>query len=307
MIAVAAFVVGALTSALLWAGMASAFGEASVLTRRNYRDHELPVAAGAVVVLAVVGVSAIHTLVVGWNEMSVAELQRGATLGLGGAAGLALGFGFLGLFDDLAGGASTKGFRGHLRALAHGTVTSGLVKLVGGVLVAVALVASSADPSTGGVDTGSTVRGGLLVAAAANLGNLFDRAPGRVIKVSLLGALTVAATGAPGWHLTGPMLVIGAGAGLLVADLRERCMLGDTGSNVLGAAVGWGLVLSLGTTGEWVALAIVVAGNLASEVVSFSSVIDRVAPLRWFDRWGTLPERRSHGSGIRAGSGGTAI
>lgn len=294
MIAIAAFVTGALVSAVLWAGMAAAFRASPVLVRRNYRDHELPIAGGVVVVLSVVVVSAVYSVVVRWHGYSLDEVERGATI----SAFLALGFGFLGLFDDLAGGVSTKGFRGHLRALARGEVTSGLVKLVGGVLVGVAAV---------GLDASTAIRGGLLVAASANLGNLFDRAPGRVIKVSMLGAVVVAVAGAPGWHLTGPMLVLGAGAGMLVPDLRERCMLGDTGSNVLGACVGWGLVVSLGPTGQWVALAVVVAGNLASEVVSFSRVIDRIAPLRWLDRWGTLPERRSFGAGIRAGSGGTSI
>jgi hypothetical protein len=125
----------------------------------------------------------------------------------------------------------------------------------------------------------------------ARLGNLFDRAPGRTVKVSLLGGAVVVALGAPAWELAGMALVLGAGVGLLVPELRERCMLGDTGSNVLGAAVGFGLVVAAGATGEWVALAIVVALNAASEVVSFTKVIDRTPPLRWLDRVGSLPER----------------
>ena len=70
-------------------------------------------------------------------------------------------------------------------------------------------------------------------------------------------------------------------------------MLGDTGANMLGAAVGFGLVVSLDAVGEWLVLLVVVALNLASEFVSFSAVIDRVAPLRALDRLGTRPERRS--------------
>ena len=57
----------------------------------------------------------------------------------------------------------------------------------------------------------------------------------------------------------------------------------------LGAAAGALLVVRLGTTGEWIALAGLVALNLASEVVSFSRVIDRTAPLRLADRWGRRP------------------
>ena len=67
--------------------------------------------------------------------------------------------------------------------------------------------------------------------------------------------------------------MLGAGAGLLVPDLRERCMLGDAGANVLGAAVGLGVVLACSPGVRLVVLAVVVALNLASEVVSFSRVI----------------------------------
>jgi len=38
------------------------------------------------------------------------------------------------------------------------------------------------------------------------------------------------------------------------------------------------------------ALVVLVVANIAAELVSFSSIIDRVAPLRWFDRLGRVPE-----------------
>jgi hypothetical protein len=114
---------------------------------------------------------------------------------LGGAT---IGFALIGLFDDLAGDTAVKGFAGHLGALRRGEVTSGLVKLVGGVLFGVLAVSG---------DVVDSLRGGLLVAATANLANLFDRAPGRVVKVSLLGGVVVAALGGLGWSLTGPLVV----------------------------------------------------------------------------------------------------
>jgi hypothetical protein len=279
-IAVAAFVVGGVASALLWAALSAQFAEAPQVRRANYRGAELPVAAGVVIVLAVVLVAAVYEAAVRAGGTSADELARGATVLAGGT----VGFGLIGLLDDLVGGAATKGFRGHLGALARGRVTTGLVKLVWGVLFGFL-----AAPG----DLGGSLRAGVLIAATANLANLFDRAPGRVVKVSLLGAVVVAVCGAPGWHLTGPMLVLGAGAGMLVPDLRETCMLGDTGANVLGAAVGFGLVVALGDTGQWVALAVVVALNLVSERVSFTRVIDATPPLRWLDRLGARPERRA--------------
>lgn len=82
------------------------------------------------------------------------------------------------------------------------------------------------------------------------------------------------------------MLVVGASVGLLIPDLRERCMLGDTGSNVIGAAVGWGLTIAVGATGQWIALAVVVVLDVVSETISFTKVIDRTPPLRFVDRLG---------------------
>jgi len=282
MVALVAFVVGGAVSAALWRGLAPQWRASDVLRRANYRGHELPVASGVVIVLAVLVASAGYLLVAGFTGLTGTEAQRLAALTAGGT----VGFGLIGLLDDLIGATSTKGFRGHLGAVARGQVTTGLVKLVWGVLIGMLAV-----PAGGW----ATVRGGLLVAATANLGNLFDRAPGRAVKVSLLGGILVVLLGAPSWELAGPLLVLGAGAGLLVPDLRERCMIGDTGSNVLGAAVGYGLVVACGATGEWIALALVVALNLLSEAVSFTTVIDATPPLRALDRLGTLPERRAWG------------
>jgi UDP-N-acetylmuramyl pentapeptide phosphotransferase/UDP-N-acetylglucosamine-1-phosphate transferase len=282
MSAVIAFFVGAVVAASLWRAMAPQFHESDVLRRENYRGHALPVASGVVVVLAVVFVGAVASIMIKFGGESDRELSN--VEGLVRFAWATVGFGFIGLLDDLVGATSTKGFRGHLGALASGRVSTGLVKLVWGVLLGVL-----ASPGDGW----SAVRGGVLIAACANLGNLFDRAPGRTVKVSLLGGAAVVALGAPAVQLSGMMVVLGAGLGMLVPDLRERCMLGDTGSNVLGAAVGFGLVVAAGSTGEWVALAAVVALNIASEFVSFTKVIDATAPLRFFDRVGALPERRT--------------
>ena len=80
--------------------------------------------------------------------------------------------------------------------------------------------------------------------------------------------------------------LMGAAVGVLPEDLRERVMLGDTGANILGGVLGLVVVLECSRTARnGIFIALIVA-NLVSEFVSFSSVIDRVPPLRWFDRLG---------------------
>jgi UDP-N-acetylmuramyl pentapeptide phosphotransferase/UDP-N-acetylglucosamine-1-phosphate transferase len=253
---------------------------APLFERENFRGRRLPVAAGLVVVLAVLAV------IGGWLVGDVLWDARRVRLELSlhAAAVATVGFGLLGLLDDLAGSGGRRGFRGHLEALSHGELTTGLVKLVGGGLVAIVAVAPWVGESFR-----QLVAGALVVALSANLANLLDRAPGRVGKASLLAFAALALTSRLDVALTGPAIVAGAGAGLLVPDIRERCMLGDTGANVLGAGAGLGLVMTT-TPGAWeIGAVVLLALNLSSEWVSFSRVIDRLPPLRWLDRLGAPP------------------
>ena len=73
---------------------------------------------------------------------------------------------------------------------------------------------------------------------------------------------------------------------LLVGDLRERLMLGDAGANPIGAALGLAVVLSCAPLTRTCVMVVLLVLNLLSERFSFSSVIDRVSPLRGLDRWG---------------------
>lgn len=270
-------VAGAAAASLLWVALRPTF-VGPVFERANYRGARLPTAVGVVVGVAVVVVEAGVTVVDALGVDVDADTIAGRRL----AVSAAVGFALLGLLDDLGGAGESGGFRGHLRALAARRLTTGVVKLFGGAALAVVVVAAGTEQRP----LGRLVADAALVALAANLGNLLDRAPGRVGKsVLVAGAVLLVATGA-GPELAGVALVLGAGAGLLVPDLRERCMLGDAGANALGAAVGLGVVLACSPGVRVVVLVVVAVLNVASEVVSFSRVIDAVPPLRWLDHLG---------------------
>lgn len=270
---------GFAVATVLWMLLQPSFAAPSLL-RTNYRDIDVPVAGGIVIAASVVFAEAARAAynVATGDDGGVGDPERAAVLFA------AVGFCVLGVFDDLAGDAEAKGFRGHLAAFARGRLTTGGLKLFGGAAVAVVAVAAGRE-----VSLARLLADAALVALAANLGNLFDRAPGRVTKVALVsfGAL-LAATGAPAL-LAASAVVIGAGAGTLMPDLRERVMLGDAGANVLGAVVGLAVVLSTTPLTRTIVLVAVLILNLLSEVVSFSRVIARVPPLRFFDRFGRLP------------------
>jgi UDP-N-acetylmuramyl pentapeptide phosphotransferase/UDP-N-acetylglucosamine-1-phosphate transferase len=255
-----------------------------VLERENYRGHRLPTAAGILIVIAVLLVEAGRAVLGG--------------LGLGDEPGLTVerslvlfavfAFGLLGFVDDVLGDGTARGFSGHIGALAHGRITTGFLKLFGGAGVAVVLVA------TPGFASGRRLLvDAVLIALAANLGNLLDRAPGRTLKCGLVAYVPLAlvlGTGAAGVAIAPAM---GAAFALLPDDLAERVMLGDTGANVVGAVLGLGVVLGRGETTRVTALVIVVVLTIVAEVSSFSRIIDRVPPLRWFDRLGGTRERRA--------------
>ena len=255
---------------------------APALQRRNYRGHLVPTAGGVLLVVAVLVVEAGRAVL---GALGVGE-HGGLTLARSEVLFAVFGFGMLGLVDDLIGDGRDRGFRGHVGALLGGRLTTGFLKLFGGAGVAVVLVA------TPGFKTGRTLLvDALLIALAANLGNLLDRAPGRVAKASLLLYVPLAlmlGDSAIGLALAP---VMGAAFGLLGPDLREGLMLGDAGANVLGAALGLGVVLGRGEDARLTVLLALAALNLAAEFVSFSTVIDRIAPLRRLDRLGTRPER----------------
>ena len=225
--------------------------------RTNHRGAAVSLASGPALALAATCTSRL-------------PLPAAAVAGLSAA--------LVGRYDDVAGAREhervVKGFRGHLRALRGGRVTAGTVKVVGigtAGLVAAALLPDRRPPV-------EVLVGGGIVAGTANLLNLLDLRPGRALKVGLAGAL---ALGQPG--------VAGAAAALLPGDLGERTMLGDAGANALGALLGLALADRLGSTGRRRALGVLATLTAASEVVSYSRVIDAVPPLRALDRLGRRP------------------
>ena len=234
---------------------------------------------------------------------------------LGGVVA-SLGGGLAGYIDDVDqgahdGGKVAKGLKGHLGALAHGQVTTGVIKIAGigaSALAASSLVGSKATSVSG--KAADLALNTVLIAGTANLANLLDLRPGRALKATVLVAAPLSyfscaaakpeasgASGAPSATPAAPASASGASAqrllasGLnaaaitaLVEDLQETTMLGDTGANAAGALLGTSLAandswkLRLGTTLGVVGLI------LASEKVSFSKVIAANPALNWLDQ-----------------------
>jgi hypothetical protein len=179
----------------------------------------------------------------------------GWTVGLRGGPVAAVAA--LGLADDLWSGPE-RGFRAHLRSGS----TTGVLKLVGIPLVG--LVATR------------KISGGLLVGLAANVLNQLDTRPGRALKAYIAGAVAV---GAP---LRTAVL-------LLPYDLRERTMLGDAGSNALGAMLGLSSVSRLTGTSRWLAIGALAGLTVLGERRSLGELIERTPVVAYLDGLGREP------------------
>jgi hypothetical protein len=160
----------------------------------------------------------------------------------------------IGLADDLWSGPE-RGFRAHLKS----GRTTGMLKLVG--IPAIGLLATR------------RVSGALLVGLAANFLNQLDTRPGRALKAYLGVAIPLEAP-------------VGIAVLLLPYDLREMAMLGDAGSNALGALLGLNSVKRFTGRGQWVAIGALAGLTLLGERKSTGAWIERTPGLSWIDGLG---------------------
>jgi hypothetical protein len=163
----------------------------------------------------------------------------------------------IGLADDVWSGPE-RGFKGHLGA----GNTTGVLKLVGIPLV--------------GLLATRKLSGALLVGLAANFLNQLDTKPGRALKAYIAGAVV---TGAP----------LGSAVLLLPYDLREKVMLGDAGSNALGAMLGLSSVSRITGSSRWLAIGALAGLTLLGERRSLGELIERTPVLRTIDSLGREP------------------
>jgi UDP-N-acetylmuramyl pentapeptide phosphotransferase/UDP-N-acetylglucosamine-1-phosphate transferase len=258
-------------------------GEAGFV-RRNYAGRDVPVPSGLLIPMAgfvALGIAA------PLDRLFDDTILSGP--GLAGAIIYIVGVCLLGAIDDLLGtpviegGLGRKdprGLRGHAKATFSGGFSTGAVKAIGSLGLAAFAV-------------GLIVPGKweyllaiALVVVTTNLFNLLDLRPGRALKVFfvLIVGLAIGA-----WTL-GPLWTMGAFIGslpvLFYFDLTEQGMLGDTGSNVIGAIAGLWMVMVLSTTAQAIALAVVFLITLYGEFRSISGLIDRTPVLRFLDHFG---------------------
>ena len=225
---------------------------------------------------------------------------------------------FFGWLDDRFGQRGDGGFKGHIKSLMQGKLTTGMVKVLG--IGFTALAVSAAWFGLGLMD-GSIFRlsAGTMfwimlstcaIALSANLINLFDLRPTRASKAYLFlidqaffiiacaTAVVVLVLGVFSfWAEMGRQFIyvlwlLGPIVAIWRYDAEEKAMLGDAGANPAGALLGFYVVVGLFYTGAGLVVLlplyvlIVLTLNLLSEKYSFSKLIESVPLLKKIDMLG---------------------
>ena len=229
-----------------------------------------------------------------------------------------LGLMAIGFLDDIF-DENIRGYRGHFSSLMEGRLTAGMLKALWGTALTVLVVFNDGLLARNMYTETVSPAAVLLLKAMAVLTVLFwanglnflDRRPGRALKVFLFLGLAISFWGlaargvsTPVWgsrslihggDISGPLtlmlplLVIVLA--LLPVDLGGKAMLGDAGSNPLGALLGFYALLMLPPGGRLLFLFLGLMLNLIGERVSISGVIDGNRFLSFLDRLGCHAEK----------------
>ncbi|MFA6451393.1 MAG: hypothetical protein WCX65_18105 [bacterium] len=253
--------------------------------RINFRGRYIPTSLGIAYALLTI------VMLLGVSFWKAGIADRVAPMAI-----IVIGFALLGLLDDTMQTREKGGFRGHLSRMgSEGEISTALLKMFfGGALSLLVALLYWRDQGI------MAIADAIIVALSANMINLLDVRPGRAVKgfstavlFILIGSVIGSFFGKSGilpvtWFLIGPFAVWT----LIYAPIDFRCrgMLGDSGSNVLGAVMGLLIVWELNATNRWVALGLLFGFHLFSEAVSLTALIEKISPLRWLDKLGVKPD-----------------
>jgi UDP-N-acetylmuramyl pentapeptide phosphotransferase/UDP-N-acetylglucosamine-1-phosphate transferase len=257
--------------------------EAGVL-KPNYQGEEIPVIGGLIFVTLLPFITAVG-LFLGMKSFN--------TINSFLFLFVIFGMGFLGLVDDQFGNHSVKGFKGHFTKLfKEKKLTTGGFKAVFGSIVALAFSIGSAKFIHNNWWFVTLSLDFLLIVLSANSINLFDLRPGRAGKIYIFGFIIVLIFSKDFENYIGLFLpILAIMFAYLPLDLRAKVMMGDLGSNVLGASLGIMMSWMFTDISKIVAIVILILIQLAAEKYSFSEIINNYHILRSIDELG---RRKNH-------------
>lgn len=251
----------------------------AALLKLNYRNESIPAVAGLVFVVLLpitVGLGMLFSIKSFTLIHSILFLF------------VIIGMGFLGMLDDLIGNHEHKGFRGHFKILLkEKKLTTGAFKALFGAVIAMVFSIASSQLLSGGFKIWIILTSFLLVVLSANTINLFDLRPGRAGKMFILGFILILAFSKDFEKTVGLFIpILAILLFYLPFDLKAKVMMGDVGSNLLGATLGIMMSWMLSDLGKVISILILIGLQLTAEKFSFSKMIEENRWLRYLDNIG---------------------
>lgn len=246
----------------------------SGMTRRNYQGESIPVAVGMIIPI-------VQVFAIPWSY-----LDHSLAISLWQTAFLAA-IAYAGWRDDRFGGDDAKGLTGHVRLWREqGKISTGLWKAAVGSFIAMMI----------SILWSSTLFEGvlhfLLVVLLTNLINLLDLRPGRATKGFFLILIPLFLSGMAKASVVLWLPVVFTAAFLFLDDVKGKIMLGDTGSNCLGLALGFWIVLYGTMSLKLVVLILAITVQVYAERRSLTVLIQNTPVLHWVDMLGRRGEKK---------------
>lgn len=236
----------------------------------NYRSKEVIFGMGVVFMPIIITATAIATIMYSNQFHNYASYLFAVSA-----------IGFAGLLDDLIGKKQIKGLKNHITSFIRGHLTTGFIKAFMGFSVSFII---SYGISKNVVDFILNI---FIIALFTNALNIMDLRPGRCIKVFLtIGLVIVFVNLTEVISLLPLVIALVAALVYMPYDLNEICMLGDTGSNILGITLGYFSALVFETTSKSVIFIALIAINLVAEKLSISAIISNNKLLNYIDNIG---------------------
>lgn len=245
--------------------------------RPNFKGDPIPVGVGFIFLLAVL------------LSLNIDLLLLPGLMGPGAVPflmGIAI-VTFLGLVDDTLGSREDSGLKGHFMALLKGRLTTGGLKALAGGIVALTLAVQNYPAQWWQLTTIPwIVVDTLMIALSINAINLLDLRPGRACKGFILLAIIVTTVSWGNERILTMVLLVGCVLSYLPWDLKARTMMGDTGSNALGLAIGVTAAWAFSPYPKLLYLLFLILFHILTEKYSLTKIIANNKVLDYLDKLG---------------------
>ncbi|MEZ0536092.1 hypothetical protein ACAG39_02445 [Caldicellulosiruptoraceae bacterium PP1] len=251
--------------------------KAKNITKRNYRDIELPSSVGASIILISIFNISFTYIIYQFKYIQYFEFEKFILF-----YSVSIFVSFIGFIDDIFGDIKNKGFKGHIKSfLKEKKISTGFIKMVFIPISVIPIVFYKNN------NLYKAIILLLFISLLINLMNLFDLRPGRCLKIFILFyVITIPFSSI---NITTILPIILAII-LIKGDLQEKYMLGDSGSNLFGFYLSYNIIhnCSFNFILIVILLIIVFLLNILSEKISFSKIISSNKVLNFIDMIGRM-------------------